>query len=88
MAVGCSRDGGDGARTTIVAGAILAIQGALKAADMKLAKPKAMRKVLVDTGTPQLNPGTSHIGPLPRINKALNKLLGAPPPDFAVVAGR
>jgi len=68
---------GTSSATPIVAGTILAIQGALKAAGIPLAKPKAMRKTLVKTGTPQSNPGTGHIGPLPRTKAALNKLDGA-----------
>jgi hypothetical protein len=66
--------GGTSGATPIVTGAIAAIQGALKAAGMRRAKAKEMRKALVTTGTPQTNPGDGHIGPLPRIKNALNRI--------------
>jgi len=47
-----------------------------------------MRKALVQTGTPQGNAGTGHIGPLPRVRKALNALLGSNPPALSLIAGR
>jgi hypothetical protein len=66
--------GGTSGATPIVTGAVLAIQGALKADGLKLAKPKEMRTALVKTGTAQTNPGTGRIGPLPRIKNALARI--------------
>ena len=61
---------GTSSATPVVAGAIIAIQGARKACGLAPLTPKAMRKALIDTGTKQ-GPGAGHIGPLPRILPAL-----------------
>ncbi|MFL5259911.1 MAG: S8 family serine peptidase, partial [Hyphomicrobiales bacterium] len=62
---------GTSSATPIVAGAVLDVQGILKGCDAQLLAPAVMRQTLVDTGTPQGNPGTAHIGPLPHIKAAL-----------------
>lgn len=65
--------GGTSGASPIVTGAVLAIQGALKARGFALATPAEMREALVVTGTPQT--GGEHIGPLPDIRAALDRLL-------------
>jgi hypothetical protein len=76
--------GGTSGATPIVAGAVMAIQGRLKACHLPLATPARMRQALTATGTPQANPQTGHIGPLPQITAALSALgadkCGASPP--------
>ena len=66
--------GGTSGATPIVAGAVLAIQGRLKACNLPLATPAQMRQALTATGTPQAGPQTDHIGPLPQIAAALSAL--------------
>lgn len=65
--------GGTSSASPIVTGAVLALQGALKARGASLASPVEMREALVATGTPQS--GTGHIGPLPNTGAALRWLL-------------
>ena len=65
--------GGTSSASPIVTGAVLALQGALKARGLALATPAEIRETLVVTGTPQT--GTEHIGPLPDIRAALDRLL-------------
>lgn len=62
---------GTSSATPIVAGAVLAINGVMKACGVNRLSPVNLRTKLVNTGTPQANPGTGHIGPLPRILAAL-----------------
>jgi serine protease len=62
---------GTSSATPIVTGAVLAVQGVVKGCGVALLKPGKMRKVLANTGTPQANPGTGLIGPLPNIKKAV-----------------
>jgi hypothetical protein len=66
--------GGTSSASAVVAGAVLAIQGALTASGQAPADPAAIRQALVDTGTRQLNPD-EQIGPLPNITAALDQLL-------------
>jgi Subtilase family len=66
-----SKFDGTSSATPIVAGAVLSIQGARGSCGLTAATPLAMRQALSSTGTPQANPGTGHIGPLPRIVDAL-----------------
>jgi serine protease len=65
---------GTSSATPIVAGAVLDIQGILKGCGAELLAPAIMRQTLVDTGTPQANPGTGHIGPLPHIKPAVQAI--------------
>lgn len=64
---------GTSSASPIVAGSILALQGALKARGLRVATAEEMREALVSTGTAQS--GTTHIGPLPRLADALNFLI-------------
>lgn len=64
---------GTSSASPIVAGSVLALQGALKARGLRVATPQEMREALVATGTAQ--GGTTHIGPLPRLPEALNFLI-------------
>jgi serine protease len=65
---------GTSSATPIVAAAILAIQGRLKACHLPLATPAQMRQALTTTGTPQPASDPGHIGPLPQIAAALSAL--------------
>jgi serine protease len=67
---------GTSSATPIVAGAVLAIQGRLKACGKPVATPEQIREILVNTGTAQggASPATEHIGPLPNISEALRSL--------------
>lgn len=60
---------GTSSASPIVAGAALAVQGSLKAANAPLLTSMQMRQLLMATGTAQS--GNDHIGPLPNINSAL-----------------
>ncbi len=62
---------GTSSATAIVTGAVLSIQGVVKACGLALLSPLQMRIAMATTGTPQANPGTGRIGPLPRIRQAL-----------------
>lgn len=62
---------GTSSATPIVSGAILQINGVIKACGVAFPSPKALRQLLVDNGTAQANPATGHIGPLPNIKKTL-----------------
>jgi hypothetical protein len=64
---------GTSSASPIVAGAVLGIQGALKARGEAVATPLEIRDALVATGTPQN--GTDQIGPLPDIKAALDWIL-------------
>ena len=68
--------GGTSGATPIVAGAVLAIQGRLKACHLPLATPAQMRQALATTGTQQPASDAGHIGPLPHIAAALSALGG------------
>jgi serine protease len=68
--------GGTSGATPIVAGAVLAIQGRLKACHLPLATPTQMRQALTTTGTQQPASDAGHIGPLPHIAAALSALGG------------
>jgi serine protease len=65
---------GTSSATPIVAGAVLDIEGRLEVCGHQMLVPFLMRQALVDTGTPQGNPGTGHIGPLPHIKAALKAI--------------
>lgn len=66
--------GGTSSASPIVAGAVASLQGvALRRLGNPLT-PAEIRKVLVQTGTPQLGNTAQHIGPLPNVRKAINSL--------------
>lgn len=60
----------------IVASAVAAVSGAAKARGTSLT-PLQMRSLLVETGTPQVG-NNGHIGPLPNLRAALDRLAGMP----------
>jgi len=60
----------------IVASAVAAVSGAAKARGKTLT-PQQMRALLVETGTPQ-NGSNGHIGPLPNLRAALERLADMP----------
>ena len=64
---------GTSSASPIVAGSVLALQGALKGRGLRVATPEEIREALVATGTLQL--GSEHIGPLPRLSEALTFLV-------------
>lgn len=70
--------GGTSGASPIVVGAVAVIGGLLKAAQRPLLSPQEMRNLLVETGTPQSSsvssPLSQHIGPLPNLRKAMEKL--------------
>ena len=61
---------GTSSASPVVAGAVLAIQGAVKRAKGAPLSPADMRALLVTTGTPEAAP-THVIGPLPHVGRAL-----------------
>jgi len=65
---------GTSSATPIVAGAVLDIEGRLEVCGHQMLVPFLMRQALVDTGTPQANPGGGQIGPLPHIKAALKAI--------------
>lgn len=63
---------GTSSASPIVAGAVAAIQGARKAANLPILSPLEMRDLLITTGTPQTTSSLhKHIGPLPNLKAAL-----------------
>lgn len=68
---------GTSSATPIVAGVVLSINGTRRACGLPPAGPTEMRTALSTTGTPQFNPNTGHIGPLPDIRAALGSTAGA-----------
>ncbi len=66
---------GTSSASPIVAGAAILLQGVRRAAGQPPLTPAAMRQLLVDTGTPQVDgphgPATQHIGPRPDLARAL-----------------
>jgi hypothetical protein len=62
---------GTSSASPIVAGAVLAMQGVVKACGRPLLTPGQVRNALVSTGTRQPGATGNRIGPLPRINAAL-----------------
>lgn len=64
---------GTSSASPIVAGSVLALQGALKARGLRVATPLEIRDALTLTGTPQT--GSEHIGPLPNLGAALDWLV-------------
>jgi serine protease len=70
---------GTSSATPIVAGAVLSLQGTLKAGKRDLLTPAEMRKILAETGTPQDTPVTRKIGPLPNLRAAIARLGTATP---------
>ncbi|MEM7346179.1 MAG: S8 family peptidase [Chloroflexota bacterium] len=70
--------GGTSSASAIIAGVVAVISGCVKAADRPPLSPLAMRQLLVETGSPQADipqyPASKHIGPLPDLRKALERL--------------
>lgn len=66
---------GTSSATPIVTSAVVAIQSYAKTVLGKTLTPKEMRKLLKETGTPQ--GGGGHIGPLPNVGAAIEKLGGS-----------
>ena len=64
---------GTSSAASIVAGAVLVIQGILAQSGRPPLRPRQMRDLLVSTGTPQFG-SSHHIGPLPNIPSALERL--------------
>jgi hypothetical protein len=62
---------GTSSATAIVAGAVLSVQGALRACGLGHLTDE-MRDLLISTGTPQSDPGNGQIGPLPNVRAALS----------------
>lgn len=68
---------GTSSATPMVAGATVAVQGALRAAGKELLDSYEMRALLTQTGTPQgVGDHAGHIGPLPNVPAALASELG------------
>lgn len=65
---------GTSSATPIVAGAVLAIQGRRKACGLPVATPGEIRATLVATGSPQNNPVSGKIGPLPNVLAAMKDM--------------
>jgi serine protease len=77
---------GTSSASAVVAGAAIAVQGALLAHGFAPLDAFEMRTLLVGTGTPQ--GGTQHIGPLPNIAGALAALgIHAAPPSSCGLGG-
>ena len=70
---------GTSSATPIVAGAVLSLQGTLKAGQRNLLAPTQIRSILAETGTPQETPVTRNIGPLPNLRAAITRLGTATP---------
>ena len=73
------RFSGTSSASPIVTGAVASIQGRALAVRGAPLEPKAVRKMLIDTGTPQqAGPGvpvaTNHIGPQPNLPRALQRV--------------
>jgi subtilisin family serine protease len=69
---------GTSSATPIVAGTVLAIQGARKACSLPPLRPLEIRDLLAKTGTRQGEPLTTIIGPLPNLAAALRASVPAP----------
>ncbi|NML40666.1 S8 family serine peptidase [Chitinophaga sp. G-6-1-13] len=64
---------GTSSATPIAASAVIAVQSWYKARTGTVLSPRAIRNLLINTGTPQGTGG--HIGPLPNIKSAIESLL-------------
>ncbi|MEE8556300.1 MAG: S8 family serine peptidase [Myxococcota bacterium] len=64
---------GTSSASAMVTGAVLAVQGTAMAAGFLPLEPRVLRRLLVDTGTPQAAPA-DHIGPLPDVSAAVKAL--------------
>jgi Subtilase family len=62
---------GTSSATPIVSGAALAVNGARLACGLPVLNSVQMRTALASSGTPQANPGTGNIGPLPSVLGAI-----------------
>jgi serine protease len=71
---------GTSSATAIVASAVAALQGIVKAEGLPALSPAEMRDVLVNTGTPQATPIVRRIGVHPNLRAAIESLFPTPPP--------
>jgi subtilisin family serine protease len=69
-----ARFGGTSSAAPMVVGSVASLQGAAHAAGLGLLEPRAVRELLMSTGTPQAT-STRQIGPLPNLRDALPRLL-------------
>ncbi len=69
---------GTSSAAPIVAGAVACCVGYWKNyVSPAVPSPKYIRDLLINTGTPQVNPGTGHIGPRPDLQAAINAMYQA-----------
>jgi hypothetical protein len=72
------RFSGTSSASPIVTGSVACLQGIARHGGSAPLAPATVRKILVDTGTPQESdperPKTQHIGPLPNLEKAISKI--------------
>jgi hypothetical protein len=72
---------GTSGASPIIVGAVACLSGVLAAAHRSSLSPAAMRRLLVQTGTPQADgptaPASQHIGPLPDLRRAIAMALAA-----------
>ncbi len=71
---------GTSSASPIVAAACVAIQSYARAKLGRPLAPRELRDLLVQTGTPQADPEAGHIGPLPNLRAALERLEEPSPP--------
>ena len=69
-----ARFGGTSSAAPMVVGSVASLQGAAHAAGLGLLDPRAVRELLMSTGTPQAS-SPQQIGPLPNLRDALPRLL-------------
>lgn len=65
---------GTSSATPIVAGCVIVLQSYYHGLTGNYLSPLEMRNLLIDTGIPQGNPVTGHVGPLPNMQAALNAI--------------
>lgn len=65
---------GTSSATPIVAGCVIVLQSYYHSLTGNYLSPFEMRNLLINTGIPQGNPVTGHVGPLPNMQAALNAI--------------
>ena len=65
---------GTSSATPMVAGCVIVLQSYYHNLTGSFLSPLEMRNLLINTGIPQGNPATGHIGPLPNMQAALNAI--------------
>lgn len=65
---------GTSSATPIVAGCVIVLQSYYHSLTGNYLSPLEMRNLLINTGIPQGNPVTGHVGPLPNMQAALNAI--------------